>query len=175
MSGRGRGGGRFAGGGRATNPLHTGGRGGGRGYGRGRGRGGPGGGGGRFGASNDEYRKSREDAEAEAAALEERLGFELYADGEPRLGFLMNMSPVRRGARQGRRARAALRGVPGAKTGARCKAHASLRRAARAGLGGGPRDGAVAVVRQLLLHVPSAPRCAARPLPPNALAPRPPR
>jgi hypothetical protein len=86
--GRGGGGGRY-GAGRATNPLHTGGRG---GYGRGRGRGGaPGGGSG----GGDDAQRSRDEAEAAACALEERLGFELHTDGEPRLGFLMNMSQAR--------------------------------------------------------------------------------
>jgi hypothetical protein len=111
MSGRGRGGGRgggggggggrYAPGGRATNPLHTGGRGGRGGYGRGRGRGGfsgrggGGGGGGGAGGGGDQPRRSREEIEEEACRLEAQLGFETYADGEPRLGFLMNMSPAR--------------------------------------------------------------------------------
>jgi len=103
MSGRGgrssyagRGGG-SRGGGRAgaSNPLHTGsgsyrGRGRGRAGGRARG----GGDGGRFGGA-DERGRSREQEEADALRLEALLGYEDFSDGETRLGFLMNMSPVR--------------------------------------------------------------------------------
>ena len=83
---RGRGGfgrGSFRGGGRGGrgNPLHTGGGGGGRG--------------GQHGSGEAEKARQREEAELAGALLEQQLGYLDFREGDQKLGYLMNMAPVR--------------------------------------------------------------------------------
>ena len=83
---RGRGGfgrGSFRGGGRGGrgNPLHTGGGGGGRG--------------GQHGGGEAEKARQREEAELAGALLEQQLGYLDFREGDQKLGYLMNMAPVR--------------------------------------------------------------------------------
>jgi len=130
MSGRGRGGrgrGGYGGAPARGGSLHTGGR--------GRGRGGRGGGGRGRGSLLRDSELSREEKEAELERQEELLGYEALAEGEQRLGYLMNMSQAR----------------------SRSKVFLAFKLTrATAGLPRARGDGADAVLRELLLHVPGA-------------------
>ena len=150
---RGRGGrASFRGGGRGGrgNPLHTGGGGGGRG--------------GQSAGGEAERARQREEAELAGELLEQQLGYLEFREGDNKLGYLMNMAPVRGRVDRGRRRRRRRRQGPVVWGGKKPRqprvaspdALTRLLPCLAAGDADTPRDGPDAGLRELLLYVPGA-------------------